>query len=415
MIRTFFRGFLRELLLLWKDKRMLFMFLIAPLALNIVVCGAFSNGIVNHIPLAAVETSSTAQTRELLRAFDESDRFDVAAVLQSQEEAKRMLEAGEVQGIIVIPENYTRNLQLGRQAEVLVGVNSANNIVGNSAVVSVMQVVKTVSTQVAVKSYVASGSSIAEGTAKVMPVSSVLRPWFNPQFSYLMYLGLGLSGLVFHQLFLMTIASAFAEEKEKGGILTGSMPRRDCFLHFINKMLFYGIAGFALLVLNIDAIMRLFGFPMRGARADMLLLCGCFAFCLLGFGALLGLLSRNTLHAIQWLMALTYPFFILSGFSWPLSEMPGYLVQAAQVLPATHFLSPLREIVLMGSGFERAALAHSRDMLLLLGAAAMVLSAAVFVWKVLRAGKPQRAEKPQREETPAQTPLQAEGEEAAQA
>lgn len=399
MIRTFFRGFLRELLLLWKDKRMLFMFLIAPLALNIVVCGAFSNGIVNHIPLAAVETSSTAQTRELLRAFDESDRFDVAAVLQSQEEAKRMLEAGEVQGIIVIPENYTRNLQLGRQAEVLVGVNSANNIVGNSAVVSVMQVVKTVSTQVAVKSYVASGSSIAEGTAKVMPVSSVLRPWFNPQFSYLMYLGLGLSGLVFHQLFLMTIASAFAEEKEKGGILTGSMPRRDCFLHFINKMLFYGMAGFALLVLNIDAIMRLFGFPMRGARADMLALCGCFAFCLLGFGALLGLLSRNTLHAIQWLMALTYPFFILSGFSWPLSEMPDYLVQAAQVLPSTHFLSPLREIVLMGSGFERAALAHSRDMLLLLGAAAMVLSAAVFVWKVLRAEKP----------------LQAEGEEAAQA
>ena len=47
MVKTFFKGFLRELLLLWKDKRMLFMFLIAPLALNIVVCGAFSNGVVN--------------------------------------------------------------------------------------------------------------------------------------------------------------------------------------------------------------------------------------------------------------------------------------------------------------------------------------------------------------------------------
>ncbi len=392
MVKTFFKGFLRELLLLWKDKRMLFMFLIAPLALNIVVCGAFSNGGVTHIPLAAVETSSTAQTRALLRAFDESDRFDVTAVLQSQEEAKRMLEAGEVQGIIVIPENYTRNLQLGQQAEVLVGVNSANNIVGNSAVVSVMQVVKTVSTQVAVKSYVAAGSSIAEGTAKVMPVSSILRPWFNPQFSYLTYLGLGLSGLVFHQLFLMTIASAFAEEKENGGILAGSMARRECMIHFINKMFFYGAAGFALLVLNIDVVMRLFGFPMRGSRADLLLLCGAFIFCLLGFGALLGILSRNVLHAIQWLMALTYPFFILSGFSWPHSEMPGYLVQAAQVLPSTHFLNPLREIVLMGSGFERTALAHSRDMLILLGIAAMLLSAAAFAWKMLRAERKEAAE-----------------------
>lgn len=402
MIKTFLKGFLREALLLWKDKRMLFMFLIAPLALNIVVCGAFSNGIVSHIPLAAVDTASTAQTRALLRAFDESDRFDVTAVLQSQEEAKRMLEAGEVEGIIVIPADYTRNLQLGKQAEVLVGVNSANNIVGNSAVVSVMQVVKTVSTQVAVKSYVASGSSIAEGTAKVMPVSSVLRPWFNPQFSYLMYLGLGLTGLVFHQLFLMTVASAFAEEKENGGILTGKMPRRDCFLHFINKMLFYGVTGFALLMLNMDVIMRLFGFPMRGNRADLLLLCGVFIFCLLGVGALLGILTRNTLHAIQWLMAMTYPFFILSGFSWPLSEMPGYLVQAAQILPSTHFLSPVREIVLMGNGFERAALAHSRDMLLMLGGAAMLLSLAAFLWKVVQAEKRLGKETPEQVDSPSQ-------------
>lgn len=403
MIKTFLKGFLRELLLLWKDKRMLFMFLIAPLALNIVVCGAFLNGVVSHIPLAAVETVSTAQTRELLRAFDDSDRFDVTAVLQSQEEAKRMLEAGEVEGIIVIPADYTRNLQLGRQAEVLVGVNSANNIVGNSAVVSVMQVVKTISTQVAVKSYVATGSSIAEGTAKVMPVSSVLRPWFNPQFSYLMYLGLGLTGLVFHQLFLMTVASAFAEEKENGGILTGRMRRRDCILHFINKMLFYGAAGFVMLMVNYGVIIKLFGFPMRGRQSDLLVLCACFVFCMLGCGALLGLLSRNTLHAMQWLMAMTYPFFILSGFSWPLSEMPNYLVQAAQILPPTHFLSPVRDIILTGSGFERPVLAHSRDMLLLIGIAAMFLSLAAFVWKVVRAEKRLGKETPTQAESPSQT------------
>lgn len=57
------------------------------------------------------------------------------------------MEEGEVYGIIVIPADYTRSLQLGQQAEVLVGINSANNLVGNSAVVSVMQVVKTVSSR----------------------------------------------------------------------------------------------------------------------------------------------------------------------------------------------------------------------------------------------------------------------------
>lgn len=388
MILTFFKGFWRELMRLLKDPRGLFMFLIAPLLLNIVVCGAFQNGIVNHIPLAAVDSASSAKTRELIRAFDESDRFDVTAVLQDTETAKRMLEAGEVEGIIVIPENYTRALQLGQQAEVLVGVNSTNNLLGNSAIVSVMQVVKTISTEIAVKSYVATGSSVDEGMAQVMPVSTVLRPWFNPQFSYLMYLGLGLTGLVYHQLFMMAVASAFGEEK-KEGILTGTMPKRDCILHFFNKMIFYGVVGFLNILLNYAVIMKLFGFPMRGRQEDLLLLCGCFVFCLLGFGALLGLLCKNTIHAMQWLMALTYPFFILSGFSWPHTEMPAALVRVAEFLPATHFMSPVRDIVLMGIGFERASLAHSRNMLLLMGVIAFLLSLMVFFWKVQRAEKKQ--------------------------
>ncbi len=388
MILTFFKGFWRELMRLLKDPRGLFMFLIAPLLLNIVVCGAFQNGIVNHIPLAAVDSASSAKTRELIRAFDESDRFDVTAVLQDTETAKRMLEAGEVEGIIVIPENYTRALQLGQQAEVLVGVNSTNNLLGNSAIVSVMQVVKTISTEIAVKSYVATGSSVDEGMAQVMPVSTVLRPWFNPQFSYLMYLGLGLTGLVYHQLFMMAVASAFGEEK-KEGILTGTMPKRDCILHFFNKMIFYGVVGFLNILLNYAVIMKLFGFPMRGRQADLILLCGCFVFCLLGFGALLGLLCKNTIHAMQWLMALTYPFFILSGFSWPHTEMPAALVRVADFLPATHFMSPVRDIVLMGIGFERASLAHSRNMLLLMGVIAFLLSLVVFFWKVQRAEKKQ--------------------------
>lgn len=401
MILTFFKGFWRELRLLLKDPRGLFMFLIAPLLLNIVVCGAFQNGVVNHIRLAAVDAASTAKTRELIRAFDDSDRFDVTAVLQDTETAKEMLEAGEVEGIIVIPENYTRALQLEQQAEVLVGVNSANNLVGNSAVVSIMQVVKTISSQIAVKSYVAAGDTLMDGTAKVMPVSTVLRPWFNPQFSYLMYLGLGLTGLVYHQLFLMAVASSFGEEK-KEGILTGTIAKRDSILYFFNKMIFYAAVGFLNILLNYIVIIRLFDFPMRGQWGDLFFLCGCFVFCLLGFGALLGLLCKNTIHAMQWLMAMTYPFFILSGFSWPHTEMPAMLVRAADFLPATHFMSPVRDIVLMGIGFERASLAHSRNMLLLLGGIAFLLSILVFLWKVQQTEKKQakltEAEQPAREE-----------------
>lgn len=383
MIRKFFGGLGRELLRLLHDPRGLFMFLIAPLVMNLLVCGAFQNGIVNHIRLAAVDGNSTQKTRELIRAFDDSDRFDVTEIVQDTEMAEAMLLAGEVDGVLVIPENYTKALQLGQQAEVLVGINSTNNILGNSAVTSVMQVVKTISSQIAVKSYVAAGETVADGTAKVMPISTVLRPWFNPQFSYLTYLGLGLTGLVFHQLFLSAVSAAFAGEKEDG-ILSGGKPKGECAAYFCSKLVFYAVAGFLNIWLNYVVMMRIFDFPMRGSWEDFLLLCACLIFSLLGFGGLLGMLCKNGLHAMQWIMALTYPFFILSGFSWPLSEMPTGLVQLAQFLPVTHFLSPAREIVLMGIGYERASLVHSRNMLLLLGGAALLLCVMVFLWQITR-------------------------------
>ena len=98
-----------------------------------------------------------------------------------------------------------------------------------------------------------------------MPISTVLRPWFNPQFSYLMYLGLGLTGLVYHQLFLSAVAGSFADEK-KEGILSGKFRKRDAILYYFDKMLFYGIAGFFNLLLNYAVIMKIYSFPMRGAR-----------------------------------------------------------------------------------------------------------------------------------------------------
>lgn len=381
--------------MLWKDKRMLFMFFVAPVALSIVVCGAFSTHIVSDIPLAAVDESSSAKTRELIDAFDQSDRFAVPAVVTNQEEALHLMESGEVTGVLVIPADYTRALQLGQQAEVLIGMNSANNIVGNSAVVSIMQVVKTVSSQIAVKSFVAGGSTVEDGMAQVMPISTVLRPWFNSQFSYLMYLGLGLTGLIFHQLFLMTMATAFAEEK-KEGILSGKCSGKECAIHFANKIIFYGVTGYGNLLLNMYAIIKIFDLPMRGNWNDLMVLCGCFILCLLGVGTLLGILCKNTIHAMQWLMALTYPLFILSGYTWPHSEMPETFVAVAQYLPVTHFMSPIREIVLMGTGFETATLAYSRKMLLILALGVAVLGIFVFAWKAFRAKKkvqPKLAEK----------------------
>lgn len=386
MLLTFLKGFFREWKRLWRDKRSLMMFFIAPIFMGVLICGAFSNGVVNHIPMAVVDMQPTAKTRELIRAFEQAERMEITATVQDAETAKQMLEAGEVEGLIVIPADYTRNLQLGRQAEVLIGFNSTNLILSNSGVSSVQQIVKTISAQIAVKSYVASGSTTAEGTAEVMPISTVMRPWFNSHLSYLVYLAPGLIGTLFHQLFLVSVASSVTEEK-KDGTLSGSGTKRENIIYFFNKAIFYGVIGFFLLLLNYAVMAHVFNYPVRGERADMMALCAFFVFALTGMGMLLGLFCKNALHVTQWVIAMTYPFFVLSGISWPHSEMPTFLVQIAQIFPLTHFLTPFREILLMDIGFEQSRILYHGKMLLALGGGMLLLSGMLYIIMLCRKGQ----------------------------
>ena len=243
MILTFFKGLLRELWLLVKDPRGIFMFLVAPLLMNIVVCGAFQNGIVNHIPLAAVEMSSSAKTRELIRAFDESDRLMSPLscriwMRQSRKWRRARCMALSSSLPIIRSSSWDSRQRCLSASIVRITLSATVRLFRHAGHENRFL-------QIAVKSYVASGSTVAEGTAKVMPISTVLRPWFNPQFSYLMYLGLGLTGLVYHQLFLSAVAGSFADEK-KEGILSGKFRKRDAILYYFDKMLFYGIAGFSI-------------------------------------------------------------------------------------------------------------------------------------------------------------------------
>lgn len=388
MLLTFFKGFFREIKRLCRDKRSLLLYVAAPIFMGVLICGAFSNGVVNRIPIAVVDMQPSAKTRELIRAFEQAERMDITAVMQDAEAAKQMLEAGEVEGLLVIPTDYTRNLQLGQQAEVLVGFNSTNLILSNSGVSSVQQIVKTISAQIAVKSYVASGSTTAEGTAKAMPISTVMRPWFNSHLSYLIYLAPGLVGILFHQLFLITVASSVVEEK-KDGILSGRGLKRENSIYLLDKMLFYGITGFFLLLVNYAVMIHIFDYPVRGDKNDMLLLSSAFIFALTGFGILLGLFCKQAVHVTQWVISLTYPFFILSGISWPHSEMPQSLVQIAQIFPLTHFLTPFREMLLMNVGFEQERIRYHGQMLLLFGGVTILLSIFLFIGKQYRMEKKQ--------------------------
>ena len=136
--------------------------------------------------------------------------------------------------------------------------------------------------------------------------------------------------------------------------------------------------------------MKIYSFPMRGAQVDFLLLSACFVFCLLGFGALLGLLCKipacdAVAHGADLSVFRTGRLFLAAYGN------AGFSGTDCKLSAVTHYLGPVRSIILMGIGFERTSLQQNRAMLLTLGIGAFVLSLAVFVWQLCRAEKKQKA------------------------
>lgn len=351
----------KELIQVRRDRRLLGVLIIAPV-FQLVVLGFAASTDVRDVRLRVRDDDRTPASREYIRTLGASGFLRAQAAEGSAAEDPRTLVAGRVGLVLHIPPGFGRRLAEGRPVAVQALVDGADS---NYAVQGLNHMQK--ATRLFARR--------AAGPAAAGPsVEMEARAWYNPDLLSRRYMLPGIMGVLLLVTTLLVTAMAFVKEREDGTFEQLALAPLRPMEIIAGKLLPYGLIGLAEMSLVLPVIALVFGVPVRGSIALLYLFALLFLMSTLGLGLWISLRVQSQQQAmLVSAFAVMMPFTMLSGFIFPVANMPEIVRPLVQLIPLTHFMTAVRGIVLKGIGLRD--LASEAAALLALGA--LFLSAAV--------------------------------------
>ena len=354
----------KELLQTARDRRTL-AFLLGLPALLLVMFGYALNFDVKHIPLAVIDEDRTAASRDLAGSFTRTEYFDVVARPADRRAIDVLMGEEKVRAAVVIPRDFSRNLLAGREAPVQVIVDGANSMSASTAAGYIGTIVQNDSVRATTRLLEERG---LKGFR--MPVEAATRVWYNPELRSAVFLVPGLMAFILMVIVVISTAFSVVREKERGTMEQIAVSPLRPFELIAGKTIPYILLSLASShsVLLLGYV--LFGVSVRGNYFLLLLTMTLFLVGGLGQGLFISTITRTQQVAFQLAILSTFlPTFILSGFVFPVRNMPPVVQAITTLIPARFFLSALRGIVLKGAGFH----AIWKDLVYLAGFAVLTL------------------------------------------
>ncbi len=353
--------------------------LFVPPVLQSIIFGFAVNLDVDHARIAWMDMDRTPASRDLRERFEGSGRFDIVAWPQNEAEVQRVLDRSDAQGVIRVLPGFERDLRRSRPTEVQVLIDGTNSNTASLVSSYAGEIIADFSAyQAGMQQNVriltrSSGSAVNAGAPQLVPRS---RVWFNPDLRSRNYFVPGVIANIIMMVTLMLTALAIVREKEIGTMEQLMVtPIRPIEL-MLGKTLPFAVVGLADVALVSAVALLIFHVPFRG---NPLLLAVCallFLMTSLGAGLFLSTISQTQQQAMMSSFFFSTPAFMLSGFAFPIRNMPLVVQYLTYLNPLRYFVEIVRGLFLKGAGV--AVLWPQMVCLAVYGVAVLGLSAARF-------------------------------------
>lgn len=315
-------------------------------AFLLLMFGFALNFDVKHIPLAVVDEDGSRASRDLVDKFRTTESFDLKAVLPRAEAVDPLMAREDIRAALVIPPRFAADLLAGRSPSVQVLVDGSNAMSGATAAGYVGAILQGYSQGITLEALERRGRRDV-----AVPLAPEVRVWYNPELRSANFLVPGL--MAFILMVIVTVSTAFSvvREKERGTMEQIRISSLRPVELVIGKMIPYALISLASAHLVLLLGQVLFGVGIRGSYPLLLLAMLLFLSGALGQGLLISSITRTQTVAFLLAVLTTFlPTFILSGFVFPIRNMP-FLVQAVTyAVPSRYFLAVLRAVILKGAG-----------------------------------------------------------------
>ncbi len=322
-----------------RDTRTLLILLLVP-AFILLLFGYAVKFDIRHIRLAVDDRDRSTVSRSLISAFVNSGYFDLAAEVDA-DETTRLMDRDEVRAVLVIPAGLARDVHGGRPAAVQVLLNGDNANTATTVMGYAVAIIR------------GESAKYAPAQAAVPPIVVEPRIWYNPELRSALFLVPGLIAYIAMITAVVSTALSIVREKERGTMEQVRMAPLDAASFVVGKTIPYFVVSLVSALGIVVVSMLLFGMPMRGSWAVLLLALSLFLFGALGLGLLISSVAETQQVAFQVALLVSFlPTLMLSGFVFPIASMPRALQLITYAVPARYFLVALRAIVLKGAGLS---------------------------------------------------------------
>jgi ABC-2 type transport system permease protein len=337
----------KEFIQMRRDRLTFGMMVGIPL-LQLTLFGYAINSDPKHLPTAVLLADNGPQGRTLLYAVQNSSYFDFVRQVRTEDEGKNALARGEVQFVVNIPENFTRDFLRGARPAVLVEADATDPAATGNALAALSALLNS-ALQNDLKGPLAFLSA-ANG-----PIDLRVHALYNPEAVTQYNIVPGLMGVVLTMTMVIITGLAITRERERGTMENLlSMPTRPLEV-LTGKIIPYILVGYLQVGLILVAARFLFHVPMVGSLPLLLAVALVFIVANLAMGVTFSTVAANQLQAVQMAFFFFLPSLLLSGFMFPFRGMPYWAQMLGEILPLTHFLRMVRGILLKGNGFGEAA------------------------------------------------------------
>jgi ABC-2 type transport system permease protein len=343
----------KEFLQVARDPRMRAM----PPLIQLLIFGYAANLDVNTAKIAWMDQDHSAESRELLSQFQGSGRFIIVAEPDNDAEMQKLLDRATVDGVVRVMPGFARDVERGRATSVQVLLDGTNSntasIVSNYAAQTIARYSSEVMAQLSrskmVAGTMASGNAMHPAVPQIVPVS---RVWFNPDLKSRNYFIPGVVVNIITLVTMMLTAMAIVREKEIGTMEQLMVtPIRPMEL-ILGKTLPFVLVGLWDMLLVVTAALVVYHIPLAGSFGLMLVCTLLFLLTSLGAGLFISTISRTQQQAMMTMGLIFQPFFMLSGFSFPIRNMPVSMQVLTYINPVRYFMEIVRGIFLQGTGIS---------------------------------------------------------------
>jgi len=338
---------MKEFLELRRDPWAMFR-LIVPLLIQVIVFGYAATFTVNHVATAVLDLDRSQASRSLVSHFVATGRFDVVDIADTQRRITRDIDTGQAVVAIVIHAGFAQNLNNSQTAPLQVAVDGTNSNTALIALGYVAQIVAQFQAQAMAEAW-----PVQAGAAPpAVEVTLRERPWFNAGLEDRWFFIPGVIGTLTLVQVVSLTAFAVVRERELGTLEQIMVSPIRPFEFILGKTLPFFLIGLGDVALVAFVGVLWFQIPFVGSPLVMLLGASLFLLAALGLGLLLSTLSRTEQQAFALFFFLVNPFFILSGFAFPIAAMPQVLQWFTLINPLRYFLVVIRAVFLKGVGIE---------------------------------------------------------------